>query len=177
MQQLYYQISIMQQQLAECMDRLAKIEQQLQERNQTSSSPSTIHIEKIEYKFDQLKVETLEGTLSIGMSPSELTKHDVEIPGLYRQEQLQEQTKQFILEEIPAVFADCSTIYDPSGKTITQDHLADQLLQQVPQRIEHLQANHQGPAPLSNDQLLALVQRDVSHALHTLRAQQPENHT
>lgn len=30
----------------------------------------SIHIDKIEYKFDQLKVETLEGTLNIGMNPS-----------------------------------------------------------------------------------------------------------
>lgn len=31
-----------------------------------------IHVDKIEYKFDQLKVETLEGTLNIGLNPSEL---------------------------------------------------------------------------------------------------------
>lgn len=29
-----------------------------------------IHIDKIEYKFDQLKIETLEGTLNIGISPT-----------------------------------------------------------------------------------------------------------
>lgn len=29
-----------------------------------------IHVDKIEYKFDQLKIETLEGTLNIGISPS-----------------------------------------------------------------------------------------------------------
>lgn len=29
-----------------------------------------IHVEKIEYKFDQLKIETLEGTLNIGISPA-----------------------------------------------------------------------------------------------------------
>lgn len=30
---------------------------------------SSIHIDRIEYKFDQLKVETLEGTLNIGLNP------------------------------------------------------------------------------------------------------------
>lgn len=29
-----------------------------------------IHVDKIEYKFDQLKIETLEGTLNIGISPT-----------------------------------------------------------------------------------------------------------
>ena len=31
-----------------------------------------VHIDKMEYKFDQLKVETLEGTLNIGLNPSDL---------------------------------------------------------------------------------------------------------
>jgi len=53
-------------------------------------------LEKIEYKFDQLKVETLEGTLSIGLSPTELAKHDVEIPGYDTGESVYDQTRQFI---------------------------------------------------------------------------------
>src|SRR4051794_14741444 len=31
-----------------------------------------VHVEKLEYKFDQLKVETLEGTLNIGLNPTDL---------------------------------------------------------------------------------------------------------
>lgn len=31
-----------------------------------------VTIERIEYKFDQLKVETLEGTLNVGLSPTGL---------------------------------------------------------------------------------------------------------
>ena len=31
-----------------------------------------VHIDRMEYKFDQLKVETLEGTLNIGLNPSDL---------------------------------------------------------------------------------------------------------
>lgn len=31
-----------------------------------------VHVGTIEYKFDQLKVETLEGTLNIGLNPSDL---------------------------------------------------------------------------------------------------------
>ncbi|MCY9665325.1 spore germination protein GerPC [Paenibacillus alginolyticus] len=35
-----------------------------------------VHIDRIEYKFDQLKVEKLDGTLTIGISPSLLDKID-----------------------------------------------------------------------------------------------------
>lgn len=39
--------------------------------NELKSKP-TIRVDKIEYKFDQLKVETLEGTLNIGLNPTDL---------------------------------------------------------------------------------------------------------
>jgi spore germination protein PC len=39
--------------------------------NELKSKP-TIQVDKIEYKFDQLKVETLEGTLNIGLNPNDL---------------------------------------------------------------------------------------------------------
>jgi spore germination protein PC len=52
--------------------RIAKLEETLQliqgELKEIKNKPTT-HIEKIEYKFDQLKVETLEGTLNIGLNP------------------------------------------------------------------------------------------------------------
>ena len=49
---------------------IAEIEQQLavQKQNSSSNTPPIFHVDKIEYHFDQLKVETLEGSLQIGMS-------------------------------------------------------------------------------------------------------------
>jgi spore germination protein PC len=46
--------------------KLAKLENELKDIRQR---PQTM-IEKIEYKFDQLKIETLEGTLNIGLTPN-----------------------------------------------------------------------------------------------------------
>lgn len=46
--------------------QLARLEKEIQEIKQR---PQTT-IERIEYKFDQLKVETLEGTLNIGLTPN-----------------------------------------------------------------------------------------------------------
>ncbi|MFD2672990.1 spore germination protein GerPC [Marinicrinis sediminis] len=43
----------------------------LEERlKQTQDPPNQTSIERIEYHFDQLKIETLEGTLNIGLTPS-----------------------------------------------------------------------------------------------------------
>jgi spore germination protein PC len=46
--------------------KIAKLENELMD---VRKRPQTT-IEKIEYKFDQLKVETLEGTLNIGLTPN-----------------------------------------------------------------------------------------------------------
>lgn len=52
--------------------RIEALEQQVQQFQRSiielQQKPSTT-IERIEYKFDQLKVETLEGTLNIGLNP------------------------------------------------------------------------------------------------------------
>lgn len=37
------------------------------------SEKPTVHIDRIDYSFDQLKVETLEGTLNIGLNPEDLS--------------------------------------------------------------------------------------------------------
>jgi spore germination protein PC len=54
-------------------NKIKKLEQQLalleKELQEIKQRPQTT-IEKIEYKFDQLKVETLEGTLNIGLTPN-----------------------------------------------------------------------------------------------------------
>ena len=42
-----------------------------QKITELQSRPS-VHVEKLEYKFDQLKVEKLEGTLNIGLNPTDL---------------------------------------------------------------------------------------------------------
>ncbi|MBD8067593.1 spore germination protein GerPC [Bacillus sp. PS06] len=53
--------------------RIHSLEQKIQELQNSVQElrqrPST-NIERIEYKFDQLKVETLEGTLNIGLTPN-----------------------------------------------------------------------------------------------------------
>ena len=46
--------------------------QSLEKRVSEIQNRPPVHIDRMEYKFDQLKVETLEGTLNIGLNPSDL---------------------------------------------------------------------------------------------------------
>ncbi|WP_242705702.1 spore germination protein GerPC [Pontibacillus sp. ALD_SL1] len=52
----------------EKMKELERRVGELEKKAEENQRPST-NIEKIEYNFDQLKIETLEGTLNIGLTP------------------------------------------------------------------------------------------------------------
>lgn len=63
--QLMAQLQWQSQKLIELEGRVNSLSQELLDLKNRRQ----IHVDKIEYKFDQLKVETLEGTLNIGISP------------------------------------------------------------------------------------------------------------
>lgn len=69
----------MQRYLAAQDNRIVQLERTLQglikEMQELKNKPS-VNVDKIEYKFDQLKVETLEGTLNIGLNPNDLGQLD-----------------------------------------------------------------------------------------------------
>ncbi|MCS7461805.1 spore germination protein GerPC [Paenibacillus doosanensis] len=66
--QLHSQIHKQSLQLAE----LEKALKSLQAEVASLKDQKQIHIDKIEYKFDQLKVEKLDGTLNIGITPQQI---------------------------------------------------------------------------------------------------------
>lgn len=62
-------------------DRIRQLEQRvdlLEKRLEALKQQRAITVEKIEYNFDQLKVERLEGSMSIGLSPSGLGDQSIE---------------------------------------------------------------------------------------------------
>ncbi len=53
--------------------KIAELEsmmKQMKEQFDQMSQRRTVHVDNIEYNFDQLKIETLQGTLNIGISPA-----------------------------------------------------------------------------------------------------------
>ncbi|KQX60785.1 MULTISPECIES: spore germination protein GerPC [unclassified Paenibacillus] len=58
------------------IDTLEQTVSKLQTDLNALKNQKGVHIDKIEYKFDQLKVEKLDGTLTIGISPSLLDQID-----------------------------------------------------------------------------------------------------
>lgn len=58
------------------IDKLEQTVTKLQTDLNALKDQKRVHIDKIEYNFDQLKVEKLDGTLTIGISPSSLDNID-----------------------------------------------------------------------------------------------------
>lgn len=66
-QQLQHQISWQWNAIRDLNERILSLEEEII----AMQNDKNMYIDKIEYKFDQLKVEQLEGTLNIGLSPQD----------------------------------------------------------------------------------------------------------
>jgi len=93
-----------------------------QELKQIKEKPA-VHVDRIEYKFDQLKVETLEGTLNIGLNPSDLSgiedfavqNQTVSTPfspkaQMQRSMKVEEAIYQYLETDLPQIIEDCGKI-------------------------------------------------------------------
>lgn len=110
-QQLQDEIAIHQQ---EPINQLATEVHQLQYEISLLKNQRPVIVEKMEYKFDQLKVEKLEGTLNIGVTPNSLgnidelvtndqTIEDVPIQPQQSQsfQQIKNHIEQYLKRELP----------------------------------------------------------------------------
>ncbi|MBP0724559.1 spore gernimation protein GerPC [Bacillus sp. RG28] len=101
--QIYYLQQLAQEQsilLTALQERIVQLEKEVSE---LKKRPQTV-FEKVEYKFDQLKVERLEGTLNIGLNPLQAPSIDdftVENQSILVQKQPQfDELRQYITDRI-----------------------------------------------------------------------------
>jgi spore germination protein PC len=119
-----------------------------QEIIQIKEKPS-MNIERIEYKFDQLKVETLEGTLNIGLTPGStgeiedflVTQNNLEVPIPQRNQNLAKGIETDLRSYLTQNGHDkIKQIAEQQGKVL-ENHYYDFMIQdvckQLPSRINH----------------------------------------
>ncbi|WP_033829558.1 spore germination protein GerPC [Bacillus andreraoultii] len=114
---LYLFINQLAAQLKKQEEQLAKLEKknsELSEAIQTLEKQPPINVERIDYHFDQLKIERLDGTLNIGLNPQDLQGMDeLSIPqpisrggtnkaNANQFTQLQKKIHTYLDEELPA---------------------------------------------------------------------------
>lgn len=143
-----------------------------------------INVERIEYKFDQLKVETLEGTLNIGLNPSDLQGIDnLEInqaegkqngtqtdpKGLFRSTiELEEEVYRTLETELPTLIANAEARVNQKLDEQYIDFIKEDIKMQVPARVQH----HVRQTPFSGDER---EQETWKHGIISKLLQEMEN--
>jgi spore germination protein PC len=124
------------------------LERQLSEMKQRP----TLHVDKIEYKFDQLKVETLDGTLNIGLNPSDLQQNIEDfavqngaIPTpmmdpkhqFQRSIELEDEIYQYLETDLPTLVQQTAEKMDRKLEENYLEFIKEDIKKQVPARVQY----------------------------------------
>lgn len=141
-----------------------------------------LHVEKIEYNFDQLKIETLEGTLNIGITPSGIDSiEEFEIENdnsLHLTNSIQKQMDNYFNEE---VFNDISTIENKYNYFLTDEYkkfVINDVKKQINKQISIYVQNSKSQISDKNidtleKEILKKVVSDVNKAVETFVVKLP----
>jgi spore germination protein PC len=154
--------------------------------NDLKSKP-TIKVDKIEYKFDQLKVETLEGTLNIGLNPSDLQaiedfaiegKQAVSHPfGPANQFQSTLRIEELLLQNIDSEVESIIQRYNQENQVnIDESYVAfikDDIRKQLPNRVQFhlnqipLNQRTQAQEQVHENRIIELIKKDLHTGIYT----------
>ncbi|SHE09936.1 Probable spore germination protein gerPC [Chlamydia abortus] len=126
----------------EKIDRIEEMIIEIREDIREFKGNKMTHVERIEYHFDQLKVETLEGTLNIGLSPNGKDIEELSVPSNGEGNEavpifpkLKEQLDSYIDMEIPREVSRFETQYGVQLPDELRFAMIEDIRQQVGPRI------------------------------------------
>ncbi|TYS15873.1 spore gernimation protein [Rossellomorea vietnamensis] len=197
--QQYYTYQQLYQFITEQNKRVSNLETLIQELQQEVSAlkeKPSINVESIEYRFDQLKVETLEGTLNIGLNPSDLEKiEDFAVEGQPAgptppvkqvdmedmQKSLMPRVNDYIQKEVPGIISDTELQLGISLDESYYELIKEDIKKQMPQRIQfYLQSmpvyqERQQGEPAWEEKIFTKVKSDIVNAIHAFMSNLPPN--
>jgi spore germination protein PC len=176
-------------------NRIAALEQtiqKLQEQLKQLKDKPNIQVEKIEYKFDQLKVETLDGTLNIGLNPSDLANiEDFAVQNqslntpihpkaqMQRSMKIEESIYQYLETELPVVFKETQNQLNVKLDDSYLDFIKQDIMKQLPTRIDyHVQntaANKREGGQSTVESIIELLKQEISKGILIFINHLPDN--
>ncbi|WP_312096383.1 spore germination protein GerPC [Niallia sp.] len=160
----------------------------------------SVHIERIDYSFDQLKVETLEGTLNIGLNPEDLSNieelainpnspinqpHAPFYPPIdpkqmmNRSMNIEEEMLQFIQLELPDIIRKKQVELNIQEEESYVSFIQEDITKQLPTRIQYyLQqgANRkQNGSNLTNEAIIQALKEEMENGVHLFLSHIPDN--
>jgi spore germination protein PC len=191
LQQLHSYVLKQEQKMKHLESIVKKLENEV---NEIKKKPSTT-IERIEYKFDQLKVETLEGTLNIGLNPSDsgaiddfsVSQGNMHVPpyNQFNQEYIQAirgDVAIYLEDECMELIHEIEKKHGASLDQAYRDFIIDDISKQLDTRIEyHLNQQLSNPSLPRNEpeiihqNVVVSMKADIENAINAFIVNLPDN--
>lgn len=178
-------------------NKIAKLEQLVQqmadELKKLNEKPS-FHVDKIEYKFDQLKVETVEGTLNIGLNPSDLqgiedfAVNDAAMTNpmapktqMARAMKIEEAIFHYLETDLPSMIANTQTHLNMEPNDSYLTFIKEDIKKQLPGRIDyHLKTagsnvRSEEDMNVQNQKISELIKQEIQNGVLIFFQRLPEN--
>lgn len=169
MQQLHQHIIEQDKKIQALTDRLDQMEHQQPPNQQTT-------IEKLEYHFDQLKIDRMDGTLHIGLAPEDFTK--MENFSLPLRNQTAEQNHEHLIRELnnyltrdgDAILQQLTHEYHYQLDEPNRQVLLEDIRKQLPGRVAHYKQEGIKQQIKNKQQLEAYIHQQIQAEIpHSLR--------
>lgn len=174
--------------------RLEKVISELQQEIAALKERPPVQIGNIEYKFDQLKVETLEGTLNIGLNPTDMDGIDdftvdqkaVNVPispkQLFKRTiEIETAIDQYLESELENIYrgaqAELGISVDDSYFEFIKNDIKKQLSGRVAQHIKDHSSNVRGTelSPQLNERVIELLKQEIQNGVFLFLKNLPDN--
>ncbi|MDM5226650.1 spore germination protein GerPC [Cytobacillus sp. NJ13] len=164
----------------------------LQEETEVLKSRPPMQVDRIEYKFDQLKVESLEGTLNIGLNPSELQNiedfavdnKNIKAPispnnHMKRTMEIEDAIYQYLESKLPEIVA---SVQQKLNVNVDDSYIAfikEDIKKQLPNRIDFYlkqqQSANRSTQENNNEVIIELIKKEIQNGVHAFISHLPEN--
>ena len=174
--------------------RLEKMVLELQQEIAALKERPPVQIGNIEYKFDQLKVETLEGTLNIGLNPTDLDGIDdftvdqkavnVPIPPkqlFKRTIEIETALNQYLESDLENIYRSAQTDLginvDDSYFEFIKNDIKKQLSGRVAQHLQEQSSSERGTelSPQLNEKVIDLLKQEIQNGVFLFLKNLPDN--
>jgi spore germination protein PC len=149
----------------------------------------SVKVERMEYKFDQLKVETLEGTLNIGLNPSDLQAiEDFSVPGnngtIHPKErmsmftEIENSINEYLDSNLQSIMGDTSEPLEFPVDDTYRDVILQDIKKQLSTRIEYYLNQPLRDGSTGEQQkewIIEQLKKEIQHGILTFLQNLPEN--
>lgn len=177
------------------IQHLEKTVHELQKEIKSLKERPPINIERIDYKFDQLKVETLEGTLNIGLNPNDLgniedfavDNEKMNVPihpkNLMQQAmEIEDEIFRYLESDLPNVIAEVQrSLQVPEDESYFL-FIKEDIKKQLPNRIDYYLKQYNDPSNQNhgqdrslNEEVINQLKIEIRNGVHAFISHLPEH--